>query len=212
MRLMFGIMLPVAMSCGVGDEGPPGPMGSTGAQGQAGASGVQGLQGAVGAQGLEGVGAVQWADATGSAVSGVVGNPIDATHVPLSFFDADGHVWAITPSDGNVAPMLTAQVEYMSNDCSGSAFFRAGMTALNVAIPPRMVFADNVAGEAYVLQDNATGQLVTVCSEGFPSGCGGFSNAGSNGCGNDFVIPVATATVVSVPTPSIVPPLHPVLL
>jgi hypothetical protein len=191
----------------IGCEGAQGSDGARGQQGEPGAQGDPGMQGSAGPAG-PGVG---WADATGKVVPGAADQLVSDPGKVRYIDPATGYQWRLSvefgglDADGGV-------VSWTTDDCSGTSAYvtvQGGAGSL-LPLPPRVVFGvDTASGTEYrVRKDNAVvapGSAPTdYASFGLPGDCSASPFSG-------FGLDASQTTVVTVPTLTLTPPLHPVL-
>jgi hypothetical protein len=190
-----------------GDVGPPGTMG---AMGTTGPQGMQGQQGFTGMTGAPGASAIEWADATGVVIPGLVGTPSGTPgETNLLYFDgSNGVVWGLNPNviSAGLEPLAgTGDPAFTSTDCTSTpAYYQYGGF-------PRYAVSTTLSNTGFaVLSDTAAPQTVTLCAVD-DNGCSVFSPSCVSSPGSIAAYLATDFTAIEMPTLSITGAVHPVL-
>ncbi|HSD89219.1 MAG TPA: hypothetical protein VLB44_16940 [Kofleriaceae bacterium] len=186
-------MLFAACSGEAGPEGPQGPQGPQGPEGQVGSAGRGGLM-------------LGWADATGTVIPGIWGEPSADGSSPHYIDPSTGYMWRVMNDNGLLGAEYGQRV-WLSTDCSGTPLFQGWLLATGGGlrlVPPRVVFA--IGSEFRVRVDDAviTGSITNFGSTDDIGSCNTSVNPG-------YAFTDAQTAVVAKPTLTFPGPMHPVL-
>jgi hypothetical protein len=149
---------------------------------------------------------IRWADATGTVIPGVIWFGGQVLYV-----DSNKYLWTITNTNTTITfgayEGSSLRRAFASTNCTGPAYYVSSPGSTSYLPAPRLTFQVPGKSEVRVRLDTATYTQVGVCSNDTGSTCGGNGPCPENLPG----IAESDTIVVTPPSVSAVPPLHPIL-